>query len=383
MDNISGGFSFAVVIFKMMMAASGSSFWCYRCNRFIRVWAQDTILCPDCGSGFVEQINSHSRFPQRRRFPRSAMYLENLNTLDQDPVHRFLRSRRRGADQSPFNPVIALRHPANVNGSEGDGSRGERANFDLYYDDGRGSGLRPLPASVSAFLTGSGFDRLLDQLSQLDVNGARPCEQPPASKVAVASLPTIKIVASHVLSESHCAVCKEPFELNSEAREMPCNHIYHPGCILPWLSLHNSCPVCRHELPADAHEAGNSAYPHQRGEDNAGLIIWRLPGGVYAVGRFTGGEETAEREPPIVYTEMDGGFIPIGSSRRNLWYPSGVRPSSSSREDGGLGRVMRNLLSFLGRFRMSSPRSSSQESRLRRGSQRETLLGSSRRRSHS
>ncbi|KAK2985594.1 hypothetical protein RJ640_000291 [Escallonia rubra] len=32
-------------------------------------------------------------------------------------------------------------------------------------------------------------------------------------------MPTVEIVESHIVIESHCAVCKEPFELNTEARE--------------------------------------------------------------------------------------------------------------------------------------------------------------------
>ncbi|CAA6669392.1 unnamed protein product [Spirodela intermedia] len=106
---------------------------------------------------------------------------------------------------------------------------------------------------MSDFLMGSGFDRLLDQLALIEINGVggRGYDNPPASKAAVESMPTVEIEEDHVGTDSHCAICKEAFELGAEAREMPCKHIYHQDCILPWLSIRNSCPVCRHEMPTD------------------------------------------------------------------------------------------------------------------------------------
>lgn len=48
-----------------------------------------------------------------------------------------------------------------------------------------------------------------------------------------------------------CAVCKDQFVIDDEAKQLPCKHLYHPDCILPWLSQHNSCPVCRFQLPKE------------------------------------------------------------------------------------------------------------------------------------
>ncbi|KAE8687758.1 RNF181 protein [Hibiscus syriacus] len=50
---------------------------------------------------------------------------------------------------------------------------------------------------------------------------------------------------------NQCAVCMDKFEEGTDAKQMPCHHLYHKDCIFPWLEVHNSCPVCRHELPTD------------------------------------------------------------------------------------------------------------------------------------
>ncbi|WVZ05417.1 hypothetical protein V8G54_018763 [Vigna mungo] len=360
-----------------MMSSGTSSYWCYRCSRFVRVFRQDAVVCPDCDGGFIEEIEHPPRSvhldPRRRRFPAAAMYMIGQRPASDNAARPFLRrTRRNGGDRSPFNPVIVLRGSAAATSVT---SEEESRGFELFYDDGAGSGLRPLPPSMSEFLLGSGFDRLLEQLSQIEINGIGRYEHPPASKAAIDSLPTIEIDNTHLTMESHCAVCKEAFELGTAVREMPCKHIYHPECILPWLALHNSCPVCRHELPADSSNANsnaNSNPPQNVGlneEENVGLTIWRLPGGGFAVGRFSGGRRGAERELPVVYTEMDGGFNNGGEPRRISWSSRGNR----GRESGGLNRFFRNLF---GCFR-GGVGSSGSSTTQRSASSRESMRASS------
>jgi E3 ubiquitin-protein ligase RNF115/126 len=297
-----------------------------------------------------------------------------------------IRNRRNGGDRSPFNPVIVLRGQGENGATSEDGGGGgggeETGGFELYYDDGSGSGLRPLPASMSEFLLGSGFDRLLDQLSQIEVNGIGRIDHPPASKAAIESMPTVEITESHITTESHCAVCKEAFELGIEAREMPCKHIYHSDCILPWLSLRNSCPVCRHELPTDTGDSTeltrgeNEQTPRANEEEAVGLTIWRLPGGGFAVGRFSGGRRGGEREFPVVYTEMDGGFNNNGAPRRISWASRG----NISRENSGFRRSLRNFFACFVGSRSSASSSGSDSRATRRNRSFSSVFSSSSRR---
>ncbi|XP_021894609.1 E3 ubiquitin-protein ligase RDUF1 [Carica papaya] len=312
--------------------SSTTSYWCYSCTRFVRAWPQDNgayVSCPYCDGGFIEEIEAAPRSDDHgRRFP-----LRHDSHRSTDLGSR--RSRRGAGDRSPFNPVVVLRGP----------SDGEDNTFELYYDDGSGSGLRPLPASISEFLMGSGFDRLLEQLAQIEVTGFGRPENPPASKAAIESMPRIEISDSHVGADLHCAICTEAFEMGVEAREMPCKHIYHGDCILPWLAMRNSCPVCRHELPTDSNLA------EREEEETVGLTIWRLPGGGFAVGRFNGARREGERVLPVVFTEMDGGFGATGGPRRVSWVARRIGRRERTGGPGGLRRVVRGFVSFLRRLR--------------------------------
>ncbi|KAI3421669.1 RING-type E3 ubiquitin transferase [Psidium guajava] len=114
---------------------------------------------------------------------------------------------------------------------------------------GRGGGGFRLPANVGDYFMGPGLEQLIQQLAENDPNRHGT---PPASKSAVENLPTIKVSEELQNSEmNQCAVCLDDFEMDMEVKQMPCKHIYHADCLLPWLELHNSCPVCRHELLTD------------------------------------------------------------------------------------------------------------------------------------
>lgn len=96
------------------------------------------------------------------------------------------------------------------------------------------------------YMDAAGYEALLQNLAESD-GGRRGA--PRAAKSAVLELPTVEI-----LSEQEtivCAICKDTVNVGETATKLPCGHVYHGDCIVPWLDSRNTCPVCRFELPTD------------------------------------------------------------------------------------------------------------------------------------
>ncbi|RLM69120.1 hypothetical protein C2845_PM17G00320 [Panicum miliaceum] len=67
----------------------------------------------------------------------------------------------------------------------------------------------------------------------------------PAPAASIDALPAVEVSEPGAV----CAICKEELPLAAAARRLPCGHLYHSSCIVPWLEVHNSCPICRSRLP--------------------------------------------------------------------------------------------------------------------------------------
>ncbi|KAG2242644.1 hypothetical protein Bca52824_095509 [Brassica carinata] len=82
--------------------------------------------------------------------------------------------------------------------------------------------------------------------------------KPPASKSFIKNLKVSPLTREDVTENDDdamcCRVCREEMSVGKEVAELPCRHKYHSECIVPWLGIRNTCPVCRFELPSDETE---------------------------------------------------------------------------------------------------------------------------------
>ncbi|PON91217.1 43kDa postsynaptic protein [Trema orientale] len=127
-------------------------------------------------------------------------------------------------------------------------------NSNFWFDDGRA--LSPRLRRI--------LDRyVLDHLQHTDTTHSGPL---PAPQSAINNLRTFRVPDDMSDSKwNQCAVCKDKFETGEVVTELPCKHLYHKDCILPWLEIHNTCPVCREGLTStDGIRSESGAEAEQR-----------------------------------------------------------------------------------------------------------------------
>ncbi|KAF5474317.1 hypothetical protein F2P56_006227 [Juglans regia] len=295
------------------MSNGRNTHWCYRCNRPVRLRGRDAV-CPGCNGGFIQELDDMVHISPFDFFGLDVDENHDRRSGFMEAFSAFMRHRladrshshdiRARSDSVPehapgFGPLLIFggQIPFRLSGNGG---------IEAILNGTPGIGLTR--GNAGDYFIGPGLEELFEQHSANDRRGP-----PPASRSSIDAMPTIKIAQRHLRSDSHCPVCKDKFELGSEARQMPCYHMYHSDCIIPWLVQHNSCPVCRQELPPQGINIGRSSSSRSRSSSY----------GSNANGRENSGRDNPGRRNPFSY------LWPFRSSHSSSNHNNGTAGSSS------------------------------------------------------
>ncbi|KAJ8673157.1 hypothetical protein QAD02_004419 [Eretmocerus hayati] len=245
-------------------------FFCHRCSVEIENLLPD-YTCPRCSTGFIEEL------ARTNRDNASGMEVDDqdLSDIEVDVTSfndfsdsfelplRFLRAAteasRNGARRSSRSNQSTGRYNTRSRSQQQQQSalppQIDSLIQDLFFNlSSIGFGL-PQGQGVEApvlflgnpgdYVWGQhGLDSIVTQLlNQMDGTGP-----PPLPKKLIEAIPTISVSQAQVDSKLQCSVCWEDFTLNEPVKQLSCQHHYHEPCIVPWLELHGTCPICRQSL---------------------------------------------------------------------------------------------------------------------------------------
>ncbi|KAK4352901.1 hypothetical protein RND71_028419 [Anisodus tanguticus] len=91
----------------------------------------------------------------------------------------------------------------------------------------------------------------LDDLFDLDMALTMPETETSVCNNNSHRKPTMDVSFAQRVREmvgSVCTVCMERFESSIGAKQVTCGHVFHSHCLTNWLSLHNTCPLCRFQV---------------------------------------------------------------------------------------------------------------------------------------
>lgn len=226
------------------------------------------FTCPRCDSGFIEEVSDNLQRDGEMAAATSSnvpdqFFMDHLNLLTSQPPQPLYSDEGANDDdaealpgrrRSSISSLSTLRHRLHRRElvlplhsfieSVLDSVRDD--SYRRFGNDFSEPRLRRYGRHFRRSY--SGLEDLFTQiLTQLTAAGPEP-----ASQEQIDELPVVKVNSHHLESKIQCSICLENFVLDEEGMSLPCNHLHHKFCIIPWLQLHATCPVCRHLLPPSA-----------------------------------------------------------------------------------------------------------------------------------
>ncbi|XP_057684404.1 E3 ubiquitin-protein ligase RNF115 isoform X2 [Corythoichthys intestinalis] len=243
-------------------------FFCHCCKCETQPQLPD-FVCPRCKSDFIEEVANDSRLlenstPETNDDSNSLfselwqlLFMERSALLshppssesDREDVEMFLSGHGHLPLVPPGNAEVRELQFLSQPGEE---RIVQHFLADLFTTNGNPGAA---PAALSSMLQlysnpadyawgQGGLDTVITELlGQLENTGP-----PPAEKNMISSLPTVCISEEQTECRLECTICREEYSSGESVRKLPCLHYFHSQCIVPWLELHDTCPVCRKSL---------------------------------------------------------------------------------------------------------------------------------------
>ncbi|XP_030631655.1 E3 ubiquitin-protein ligase RNF126 isoform X2 [Chanos chanos] len=234
-------------------------FFCHRCSEEISPQLPD-YTCPRCESGFIEELPEETSSENGSTSTASSSD-QNHPSIENVDQHLFTFPHGYGQFAlGIFDEGFDLRAGLPTEDNRDAENRRERemasrqriiqqlVNGIIAPTAMPNMGMGPwgmLHSNPMDYAWGAnGLDAIITQLlNQFENTGP-----PPADREKIKSLPTVQITEEHVGAGLECPVCKEDYSEGESVRQLPCNHLFHNDCIVPWLEQHDTCPVCRKSL---------------------------------------------------------------------------------------------------------------------------------------
>ena len=137
-----------------------------------------------------------------------------------------------------------------------------------HFGIGMHSSMNPMNhiAAMSSNPFGNPFGNTFTDILQRSMDDSDYPNRP-TDKDVVDKLPIVEILND----TTQCAICQDTLVKGTNAIKLPCSDTPHYFCIgdspdkcegiIPWLEQHNTCPVCRFELPEQKKEEEEKEEP--------------------------------------------------------------------------------------------------------------------------
>jgi len=110
------------------------------------------------------------------------------------------------------------------------------------------------------------FDDQLDNSVTASLDET-PAPKTPTQGAFLRGLPTLQLAQADSDERAaldsadprkQCSICRESFRSGEVLKQLPCVHEFRESCIIPWLHLNNTCPICRWKMPQGLDEENDA-----------------------------------------------------------------------------------------------------------------------------